>query len=127
RISAKLDDYAYLIQALLQLASVAGDNSLIVKAKRLIETVIRDFGNEDGFFYYSSVHQTDIPVRKVDVYDGATPSANAAMAYNLVVCGMCTENSGWIDRSQQMIQRMGDMALCYSYSFGIWGRLIQHQ
>ena len=125
KIPAKLDDYAYLIQAMLQLASVSGENSWVRKAAEMITLVIRDFGHDEDFFYYTPAGQTDIPVRKVDLYDGATPSANALMAHNLWICGMCMEQTSWIERANSMLHKMADSALRYGYSFGYWGQLIQ--
>lgn len=125
RITAKLDDYAYLVQALLQLASATGNNNFLLKSKDLLETVSRDFGTEGGFFYFTSVQQQDIPVRKTDLYDGATPSANAVMAHNLWLSGMCFERTEWTEQAWLMIQNMSDSAVRYSYSFSYWGIMAQ--
>ncbi len=127
KIPAKLDDYAYLIQALLQLATATGENKWVLKANELTEKVVKAFSFENGFFYYTPEGQADIPVRKVDLYDGATPSANALMAHNLWVCGMCMEKSDWIERADKMIDSMSDTALRYSYSFGYWAQLMQRR
>jgi uncharacterized protein len=128
KIAAKLDDYAYLIQALLQLASVSGDNELILEADELMGDVVTGFSREDGFFYFTHEMQTDIPVRKVDLYDGAIPSANAVMAQNLLLCGMCMEKSDWIGRADLMLHTMVATATRYAYSFSYWGLLMQrHQ
>jgi uncharacterized protein YyaL (SSP411 family) len=72
-----------------------------LKADELQSEQIRDFSREDGFFYYTSAMQADVPVRKVDVYDGATPSANAFMAYNLQLCGMCMDKNEWVCSRQK--------------------------
>ena len=125
KITAKLDDYAYLINAMLQLASVSGNNRLVMEAAGLIDTVVQDFGHDEGFFYYTPAGQSDIPVRKVDLYDGATPSANSIMAGNLWIAGMCTERTDWITRSNEMVYKMSGTAMRYPYSFGHWGQLIQ--
>ena len=125
KIPAKLDDYAYLIQAMLQLASLSGDEALVLKAVDLLEVTLRDFVHEEGFFYYTPVGQADIPVRKVDLYDGATPSANAVMAHNLWLCGMCMERTGWIDMSVKMLRDMTGNAANHGYSFAYWAQLIQ--
>jgi len=125
KIPAKLDDYAYLAQAMLQLASATGANEWVQKANELLVIVTKDFGREDGFFYFSPVSQKDIPVRKVDLYDGATPSANSIMAHNLWLCGMCMENSQWIEQAGLMLSKMRDTASRYSYSFGYWALLLQ--
>lgn len=127
RIPAKLDDYAYLVQAMLQLASATGENRWLIKAAQLMETILSDFGAEDGFFYYTPAGQTDIPVRKVDLYDGATPSANAVMAHNLWLCGMYMENTEWLEQADNLLQRMVNTAARYSYSFGYWCMLLQRK
>lgn len=125
RIPAKLDDMAYLAQALLQLASASGDMGWAKKAIEITEEVIRDFSADDNFFYFTPAHQSDIPVRKVDLYDGATPSPNAVMAHNLWLCGMLAEVPHWIERADRMMQQMSSTAVRYAYSFGYWSQLIQ--
>jgi uncharacterized protein YyaL (SSP411 family) len=125
RISAKLDDYAYLVQAMLQAASATGENQWIDVAARLTETVVRDFGREDGYFYYSAVTQKDIPVRKVDLYDGAIPSANSVMAHNLSLLGLCMERTEWLERARQMVHGMVGTTSRYAYSFSYWAMLLQ--
>ncbi len=127
KIPGKLDDHAYLIQALLQLASASGDNRWIVKAAELTEDVVKRFSADNGLFYYTPEGQADIPVRKVDLYDGATPSANAVMAHNLWICGMCMEKHDWIEQASEVIANMCDTAVRYSYSFGYWAQLVQKQ
>lgn len=127
RIPAKLDDYAYLIYALLKLGSANGDNNLLQKAGGYVTYVIENFSCENLLFYYTPAHQQDIPVRKVDTYDGATPSANAFMAYNLWVCGMCLSQSEWIERAGRMLAAMAGTVARYSYSFSFWAILIQRK
>lgn len=121
KIEAKLDDYAYLIAAILQLASVSSDSSLIIKAAELLETTNKEFLNEDKvFFYYSSANQQDIPARKTDVQDGSTPSANSIMAANLVVLGMLMERSEWIEQGRFMLNKMQGATTRYATSFSSW-------
>ncbi len=127
KIPAKLDDYAYLVQALLQLASATGENKWVVIANGFMETVVNEFSTGDGLFYYTASTQKDIPVRKVDTYDGATPSANALMAHNLWLCGMCMERSEWVEQSGRMLLQMHDTIIRHSYSFGYWAILMQRK
>jgi len=126
RISANLDDKAYLVQALLQLATATADNRWVLRAYKIAEEIKQNFMHEEGdFFYYTSVHQKDIPVRKVDVYDGATPSANAVMAGNLMILGLCMERSDLHEQAFSMLQKTQEKALRYTYSFGHWAMLLQ--
>jgi uncharacterized protein YyaL (SSP411 family) len=129
RIMAKLEDYAFLIQALLQLSALSGDGGWLAEARRLTEHVVAHFGQEDEgvFFYFTSDQQQDIPVRKVDLYDGALPSANAVMAHNLLLLGWIADRQQWLERAGQMLERMAGTAVRYAYSFAYWGLLLGRQ
>lgn len=121
KITAKADDLAYLVAAMLQLGSVENDHQLIVKAAAITDLMLSDFLHEDkSFFYYSSVQQKDIPVRKVDLYDGATPSANAMMAHNLIQLGMLMERTDWSEQGRYMLQTVHDNTTRYPTSFALW-------
>lgn len=126
RIVANLEDYAYLLQAMLQLASATGRNEYIVQASDLLQAIHGDFINEEQtFFYYSSVLQKDIPVRKTDIYDGALPSANAVMAHNLLLLGPCMDNAAWLEQAYAMLLRIAGTVHRYTYSFSYWATLLQ--
>jgi uncharacterized protein YyaL (SSP411 family) len=128
RIIAKLDDYAYLMQAMIALGAATGNHQWIIQAAQLCELSLHLFG-EDGtpFLFLSASTQTDIPVRKSDVYDGATPSANAVMAQVLGLLGMLMERTDWAARAEEMLARMLQTTVRYTYSFGHWATLLQRQ
>lgn len=126
RITANLDDYAYLIQAMLQLASATGNNEWAALANKLFDEVSARFiDNNHCFFYYTDAGRYDIPVRKIDNYDGATPSANAVMAHNMLLLGLCMERMELIEQAYAMLQRMAGSVQRYTYSFAYWAGLIQ--
>jgi len=126
KITAKLDDYAYLIAALLQLASATGKEQYLHKANELMQITADDFINEDhNFFYFSSVQQTDIVVRKIELYDGATPAANSVMMENLWIMGNLYERSDWLEQSTEMMFAMKQSAVRYPTSFARWAIFIQ--
>lgn len=121
KIPAKLDDYAYMIAAKLQLASASGDAAFIAEAAGLVEIVQQEFLHDDkSFFYFTSVKQTDIPARKTDLYDGSVPAANSVMAGNLVLCGMLMERSDWVEQGQFMLRQMAATTGRYATSFANW-------
>ncbi|GAB6066100.1 thioredoxin domain-containing protein [Aquifex pyrophilus] len=83
-----LEDYAYLIWGLLELYEATLESSYLEKALQLQEVQIKHFwNNENGGFFQTPDFFTDIPVRKKEVYDGATPSGNSVSAYNLIRLG----------------------------------------
>ncbi len=80
-----IDDYAYYIFALLSLCEAALDTDYLKKARNFCEKAIGDFFDIDrgGFYLYGKDHKALI-LRPKETYDGAIPSGNSVMAYNLV-------------------------------------------
>lgn len=117
---AFLDDYAYLVQALLQLQKVTGDLQWLDIAQDYCERVIKMFSDDEGFFYYTPAGQQDVIVRKKEVYDGATPSGNAVMAQNLYELGILLDKNEWLQRSIKMLSGMSNIIVKYPTSFSCW-------
>lgn len=126
RIPAFLDDYAYLIQAYIHLQEITGRGVYLLKARNLLEWVITHFEEaETGFFFYTHSSQTDVIVRKKEVYDGAVPSGNAVMAHNLYYLSIVFDRPGWAERSEVMLRSLGKAVGQYPGSFGVWAMLAQ--
>lgn len=122
---AFLDDYAWLVRALIALQEVTGEVKWLEKARELTTYVTANFSDEGGiYFYYTEAGQTDVIVRKKEVYDGATPSGNAIMASNLLYLSIVYDNKGWGERGVAMLAEQSQMALRYSTSFGVWAGLL---
>ena len=123
---AFLDDYAFLIQALIHLQEITGDKKWLVKAKSITEFVIEYF-SETGtpFFFYTNSGQQDVIIRKKELYDGAQPSGNSVMAYNLFHLSVLFDHKEWKDKSLGMLLSLGHAITRYPTSFGIWACLLQ--
>jgi uncharacterized protein YyaL (SSP411 family) len=121
---AFLDDYVFLIQALIQLQEVTGNPDYLEKAKTITEHVIKDFSDQiTDFFFYTNSNQADVIVRKKEVYDGAQPSGNAVMADNLYRLGLYFDKADWKEKSVRMISSLGNATVRYPTSFGNWACL----
>lgn len=122
---AFLDDYAFLIQALIQLQETTGKTDYLEKARTLLVYVIENFSDTASeFFFYTNVDQADVIVRKKEVYDGAQPSGNAVMAENLHRLGLYFDKPEWRERSSNMINSLGNAIVRYPTSFGVWACLL---
>jgi uncharacterized protein YyaL (SSP411 family) len=118
---AFLDDYAFLIQALIKLQEITGATNYLEKALTLTEHVVENFIDENsGFFFYTNTNQTDVVVRKKEVYDGAQPSGNAVMADNLFRLGLYFDKSDFREKSVRMISSLGNAVVRHPTSFGSW-------
>ena len=80
-----LDDYASYIFALLSLYDVTFDRSYLDRAEQITKKVILHYYDIEhgGFYLYGKENETLI-FRPKECYDGAMPSGNSLMAYNLV-------------------------------------------
>jgi len=126
KIDAFLDDYAYYIQACIQLQQVTGNNNYLEKANNIANYIIHSFSDEENcFFYFTHQLQQDVIFRKVDSYDGATPSANAVMALNFHYLGVLYNNQLLLDRCKNMLHKMIGSCSKYPTSFGMWSILLQ--
>ncbi|MCC7523387.1 MAG: thioredoxin domain-containing protein [Chitinophagaceae bacterium] len=122
---AFLDDYAFLIQALIALQEITANQEYLLKAKHLTETVIDNFSEpETGFFYYTHQHQKDIILRTKEIFDGATPSGNSIMAWNLHYLSLVFENTEWQARAAGMCDSLGAIMVKYPTSFGMWATIL---
>lgn len=84
-IAATLDDYSFLIWGLIELYQSTFDFELINKINLLTEKTIELFyDQENGGFYLSQANAQDLIIRTKDNYDGAIPSGNSVMLYNLI-------------------------------------------
>jgi uncharacterized protein len=121
---AFLDDYAYLIEACIHLQEITGNEKYLHKAKELIGFVFENFTDEDSnFFFFTSKLQQDVVLRKIELYDGATPSANAVMAKNLHYLSIVFDNKEWHQKSVSMIESLKTIISKHPNSFGIWAAL----
>jgi uncharacterized protein YyaL (SSP411 family) len=123
---AFLDDYAYLIQAMIHLQEITGDGSYLLKASELTEMLQAHFTEaETGFFYFTHDLQKDVILRKKEVYDGATPSGNAIMALNLLYLSKVFDRREWEQLARKLSDTLRESTLKYPGSFGIWASLLQ--
>jgi uncharacterized protein YyaL (SSP411 family) len=126
KIPAFLDDYAYLIQAYIQLQEITGNSQYLIKAKSLTEGVIAHFSEQTtGFFFYTPDFQKDIIIRKKEVYDGATPSGNAIMAANMHYLSVVFDEPEWQKKVLDLLASLENALLKHPTSFACWANLLQ--
>ncbi|MFW9767796.1 MAG: thioredoxin domain-containing protein [Candidatus Thorarchaeota archaeon] len=84
-IQAFLDDYAYLVWALLETYEATFKPEYLEQAIDLTLDMLEHFWDEEeGGLYFTGTYSEDLLVRKKDVYDGAMPSGNSVAALNLI-------------------------------------------
>ena len=116
-----LEDYAYLIEALIDVYSITFDTSYLEKAKQYADFTLENFFDESSnLFYFTSAKQKDILLRKKDLYDSATPSGNATMVRNLQRLGHFFDNEMYKFISVNMLLSVEESVERYPSSLSKW-------
>ncbi|MEM1326488.1 MAG: thioredoxin domain-containing protein [Bacteroidota bacterium] len=118
---AFLNDYAYLIEALLHVYTLDFKTGYIDLAAQYADFVIAHFLDRDkSLFYFTSDEQDDLVTRKIDIYDSAMPSGNSVMIYNLQQLSILLDRADYRDLTTQMLQQVEKQMTQYAPSFANW-------
>ncbi len=108
-IKANLDDYAFFIQALLDLYETTFSVDYLSKAKKLVDKCIKKFRDEeDGAFFFSAKDNIELILNQKDIYDGAIPSGNSIILLNLLRIAKMTGDMDYWDIGLRLIRVFSD-------------------
>ena len=120
-INAYLEDYAFLIKALMNLYEASGIEKYLQKAQDLNSYVLKNFyETSSGMFYFTDHHQNDLLTRPMETNDNVIPSSNAIMAENLFKLGHFFEKRGNIDKSKKMLHNILPKIARYAPGYYQW-------
>ena len=114
-----LDDYAFYIMALIEIYNSTLETGYLDKAEYFCnETVKRFADNENGGYFLSETGNSELFINPKETYDGAMPSGNSVMAYNLIRLYQLTEKENYNKLAEKQIKFMslkaGDYPSGYS-------------
>lgn len=116
-----LDDYAFYIFALINLYEATFDKSYLEKALKLCEKTIHDFYDvENGGFWLYGKENEQLILRPKETYDGAIPSGNSVMAYNLVRLFYITDDKHLQELAKAQLSFMSGSAKQYPAGFSMF-------
>lgn len=119
--TAFLEDYAYLTTALIDVYQICFNEKYLQKAKYLTEKAIVNFWDKtDNLFFFTEENQKDVVLRKKDLYDNATPSANAMMLGNLQRLSVFFDVENYRNLAAKMLGAVIDTVRKYPTSFSQW-------
>lgn len=118
KINGYLEDYAHVIDGLLELYQATFEARWFVAARELADEVLAHFVAEDGGFYDTSDDHEDLIVRPRNVQDNATPSGNAMMAYSLLRLTAYTAETRYEDAALSVYHTVGAALGEYPMAFG---------
>lgn len=127
KYEAFLDDYAYGIDALIAVYETTFNSLYLDKALEMTAFVMANFlDSQHNLFYFTAAKQTDLPIRRKEFYDNATPSGNAVMVENLFRLGLFFGKEDLSRQAEVMLLRLQETIGKYSSSFSRWSRASLH-
>jgi uncharacterized protein YyaL (SSP411 family) len=103
-LNAYLDDYAFLLDALIELMQADYRAIDLSFAEDLAEALLENFESEDGGFYFTShTHETLIH-RPKQAYDNATPNGNGIAAVSLQKLGHILGESRYLQSAERTLK-----------------------
>jgi len=125
---AFLDDYAYLIAALVDVYQITFDPKYLHLAGECTAYVFENFYDPaTEMFFFTDKVQTDILFRKKDLYDNATPSGNSTMVHNLQRLGILLDRPEWRETASKMLIAIQETLEKYPLSFERWASALLNE
>ncbi len=123
---AFLDDLANFSAAIIALHNATLNEKYTARLQSLLAYINLHFIDEANLFYYFNKQSAkDVLVRKTEVYDGATPSANAVMSSVLIDSGIILTNLNLLKQANEMLKNLLNPLLKHSNSFAVWASVYQ--
>lgn len=111
---AFLDDYAFYTAALIEMYNSTLDNMYLDKAQQLCDETVKQFSDgENKGYYLSKSENSELFMNPKETYDGALPSGNSVMAYNLVRLYQLTEKEKYRILAENQIEFLSAQAQSY--------------
>jgi uncharacterized protein len=119
KLNAYLDDYAFYVNALLDVFEIYSQPKYLQRAMVYTDFMIQHFWdpNEGSFFFTSDDHEQLI-VRTKSFYDLAIPSGNSMAASNLLRLYHFNQNSSYIGKAEHIMRAGAKTAAENPFGFG---------
>jgi uncharacterized protein YyaL (SSP411 family) len=98
------EDYAFYIQALIDLYEATFDIDWLKKADDLNRRMIHQFWDErNGGFFFTGKENEPLIARSKNPYDNAIPSSNSVALFNLIRLGYLTGEESLKEKAEQIL------------------------
>ncbi len=124
KIEGFLEDYAFFIEALLNVYLIGNDETYLLRAKKWMEIALDLFHNpESDLMFYSSGTHNDLIERVSEISDNVIPASNSQMALNLFQLSVYFERNTWKERAVAMLERVSKDMKGYGAGYSNWACL----
>jgi uncharacterized protein YyaL (SSP411 family) len=105
RLPAYLDDYAFTLNAFVDLYEATFEPRWLEAADVLARKMLTDFWDEDArAFYFTEAAHQHLIVRTRPTYDGAEPSGNSVAAYGLLRLAKLLDTARYHDTAHAVLE-----------------------
>jgi uncharacterized protein YyaL (SSP411 family) len=118
KINGYLEDYANLIDGLLEVYQTTFDERWFVEARRLADVVLEQFAADDGGFFDTSRDHERLITRPRNMQDNATPSGNNLMAKQLLRLSAYTGDPRYDEAARKTLGLLTEAMRQFPQAFG---------
>ncbi len=120
KINGFLEDYAFVIDALLGLYEVTANENYLIEAKQLADYTLDNFYDSDkGLFRFKSIEDNSLVTENYEIEDNVIDSSNSVMARNLYTLSIYFGLMHYEDICQRML-RIVVSNIDYPSAFSNW-------
>jgi len=120
-INGFLEDYAFTIEAFINLYQVTLDENWLNLSKKMADyTMLHFFDLGKNMFFFTSKEDPAIVSRNFEYRDNVIPASNSVMAKNLFQLSKYFENTGFDVISHQMLKNVSAEIEKYPSGFSNW-------
>lgn len=124
-INGYLEDYAFTIEALLNLYEVSFEPLYLEKCIKLTQRVFEDFQDtQSGLFFFTSKEDRKLVTKTIEISDNVIPASNSVMAKNLFKLGKLTGNMDQIKKSESMLRTITEKIPEHPQYYSNWLELM---
>jgi uncharacterized protein len=118
KLNGYLEDYANLIDGLLEVYQLTFDARYFREAQRLADHVLEHFAAPDGGFYDTSDDHEALIARPRNLQDNATPSGNSRIARGLLLLSAYTGEDKYGEAARGGLRKLVNAVQQYPSAFG---------
>ncbi|RYG04071.1 MAG: thioredoxin domain-containing protein, partial [Chitinophagaceae bacterium] len=120
-ITGFLDDYAFMIEALIALYEADFNEEWLEEAKSLSNYVLKNFkDDESDMFFYTAANGETLIARKHEVMDNVIPASNSVMAQNLQKLGLFYDDENYRNQASAMLKSVLPSIKAYGSAYSNW-------
>ncbi|MAN27401.1 MULTISPECIES: thioredoxin domain-containing protein [Mesonia] len=119
-IRANLEDYALLIDALIELYQTTFKVPYLTLAKNLTQKVFEDFYDAESNFFFFTSKDVQLIQRSIETQDNVMPASNSVMANNLFKLSKFYLDADWRKVAELMLKKITPQINDYFSGYSNW-------